>query len=102
MEQLIRDLNDPRNQSLPGNISHIQRQIQHLQREPSAWQTGLDFLEHPDAILRFYGALTLTVKVNADWYGSVQRATTRTLIPLQDTGYWQGRIISRTSSAEDH
>lgn len=67
MEHLIKDLNDPVNQASSGRIQAIQRQIQQLQREKSAWQTGLDFLQHEDAIIRFYGALTLTVKINADW-----------------------------------
>jgi len=67
MEELIRQLNDPANQSSADRINHIQLQIQRLQREKSAWQLGLDLLQHADALLRFYGALTLTIKINADW-----------------------------------
>ncbi len=69
MEQLIRELNDPGNQAAPERINEIQRQIQRLQRDKSAWQGGLDLLQHYEAIIRFYGALTLTIKINADWYG---------------------------------
>jgi hypothetical protein len=68
MEQLIRELNDPVNQATPERINEIQRQIQRLQRDKSAWQGGLDLLQHGEAIIRFYGALTLTIKINADWY----------------------------------
>ncbi|EXJ80406.1 hypothetical protein A1O1_08550 [Capronia coronata CBS 617.96] len=67
MEELIRELNDPSNQSAPERINEIQRQIQRLQREKTAWQLGLDLLQNEDATLRFYGALTLTIKINADW-----------------------------------
>ncbi|KAI9874089.1 MAG: hypothetical protein M1823_007766, partial [Watsoniomyces obsoletus] len=67
MEQLIRELNVPANQGAPERINEIQKQIQQLQRDKSAWQLGLDFLQHDESIIRFYGALTLTVKINADW-----------------------------------
>ena len=67
MEELILELNDPRNQGVPDRIATLQRQVQLLQREKSAWQLGLDFLRNERDVLRFYGALTLTVKINADW-----------------------------------
>ena len=67
MEQLIRDLNSPQNQGRSDVINAIQRQIQSLQKEPSAWQTGLDLLDTEDQLLQFYGALTIGLKVNADW-----------------------------------
>ena len=67
MERLIRELNVPANQGAPERINEIQKQIQHLQREKAAWQLGLDFLHHSDPLIRFYGALTLTIKINADW-----------------------------------
>jgi hypothetical protein len=67
MERLIGDLYDPANQSSPERINEIQAQIQRLQREKSAWQLGLDLLHHGEATVRFYGALTLTIKINADW-----------------------------------
>lgn len=68
MERLVLELNDPGNQAAPERIHDIQRQIQRLQRDRSAWQGGLDLLQHDEALLRFYGALTLTIKINADWY----------------------------------
>ena len=67
MEQLIGELYDPLNQSSPERINEVQKQIQLLQREKSAWQLGLDLLNHGEATVRFYGALTLTIKINADW-----------------------------------
>ncbi|OAG43353.1 hypothetical protein AYO21_02290 [Fonsecaea monophora] len=67
MEQLIRELYQPTNQPSPARINEIQKQIQRLQREKSAWQLALDLLHHGEATIRFYGALTLTIKINADW-----------------------------------
>ncbi|KAJ9612597.1 member of the karyopherin-beta [Cladophialophora chaetospira] len=67
MEHLIVQLYDPANQSSPDRINEVQAQIQRLQRERSAWQLGLDLLHHREATVRFYGALTLTIKINADW-----------------------------------
>ncbi|KAI1627476.1 armadillo-type protein [Exophiala viscosa] len=67
MEKLIRELHDPGNQAAPDRIHDIQRQIQRLQRERAAWQIGLDLLRHDEAVMRFHGALTLTIKINADW-----------------------------------
>lgn len=73
MEQLIRDLNAPGNQGDPQKIDHIQRQVQQLQRDPSAWDLGLSLLNHADDIMRFYGALTISIKVNSDWQVSHAR-----------------------------
>lgn len=67
METLIRDLNSPQNQSRPDVINLIQRQIQNLQRQQSAWQGSLNLLKSDDHMLQFYGALTIGLKVNADW-----------------------------------
>ncbi len=67
MDRLIDQLHSPANQSSPERINEIQTQIQRLQREKSAWQMGLELLHHAEAIVRFYGALTLTIKINADW-----------------------------------
>lgn len=67
MEPLIRSLNSPANQGNPKAVHDIQRQLQRLQREQSAWQTSLNFLDTTDFLLQFYGALTLGQKVSADW-----------------------------------
>ena len=68
MEGLILALNDPINQGRRDRVQELQRHIQQLQRESSAWSDGLAFLRHDNPIIKFYGALTLTVKINADWY----------------------------------
>jgi hypothetical protein len=67
MEELIKELNSPVNQSSSERIQELQRQIQSLQREKQGWEKGFDLLRSNDQTLRFYGALTLTIKINADW-----------------------------------
>lgn len=67
MEQLIAELHNTSGPVLPARVDEIQKQIQGLQRAKSAWQLGLDLLHHAEPIMRFYGALTLTIKINADW-----------------------------------
>lgn len=67
METLIKALHAPANQSSPDSINAIQKQIQRLQREEDGWRLGLELLNHQSSINRFYGALTLTIKINADW-----------------------------------
>lgn len=67
MEQLIHDLVGPANQGAPDRVKQLQSELQLLQREKSAWQLALDFLHHDESVIRFYGALTLTIKINADW-----------------------------------
>jgi hypothetical protein len=68
MEQLIKQLNNQSNRPSPDQIREIERRIQHLQREFSGWRLGVDLLGNEDPLVRFYGALTLTIKINADWY----------------------------------
>lgn len=67
MENLIKELNAPENQSSSERVQEIQRRIQQLQRNRSGWQKGFELLRSDDQTLRFYGALTLTIKINTDW-----------------------------------
>ena len=71
MEQLIRELTDTLTRPSPARIDHLQREIQFLQRQDSAWLVAISLLRNGDSNLRFYGALTLTVKINTSWYVSI-------------------------------
>ena len=71
MEQLIKQLNNQSNRPSPDEIREIERRIQNLQREFSGWRLGVDLLGNEDPLVRFYGALTLTIKINADWYVNI-------------------------------
>src|SRR4051794_38726002 len=68
MEQLIKRLNDTSNRPSPDEVRDIERRIQSLLRESSGWGVGFDLLANEHPLLRFYGALTLTIKINADWF----------------------------------
>jgi hypothetical protein len=71
MEQLIAELVDQTSRSNPTRIEEVQREIQRLQREPIGWQLGITLLNKSNSHLRFYGALTLTVKIRTDWWGGI-------------------------------
>lgn len=66
MEQLIEELVDLASRPSPARIEEVQREIQRLQREPDGWQRGLALLKKDSPHFRFYGALTLTVKIRTD------------------------------------
>lgn len=63
---LVKQLYQPGN---PTIITAIQDRLQSLQRSPDGWQLADAFLSDPDQNVRFFGALTFTVKLNND--GSV-------------------------------
>jgi hypothetical protein len=67
---LVRRLYQPGNAAL---IIKIQDQLQQLQRSSEGWQLADALLADPDDKVRFFGALTFTVKLNND--GSVQHQT---------------------------
>lgn len=63
---LVKRLYQPGNAQL---ITQIQDQLQTLQRSPDGWQLADALLGSDDVNVRFFGALTFTVKLNND--GSV-------------------------------
>jgi hypothetical protein len=68
MEQLIKQLHDTSDPPSPSDVREIERRIQSLQREYSGWSVGVDLLANESPLVRFYGALTLIIKINADWF----------------------------------
>lgn len=54
---------------LPGSqrISEIQDSLQRLQRTDKGWYLADALLQSQDQNVRFFGALTFTVKINSDW-----------------------------------
>ncbi len=67
MEQLIGELITPSPRPSPGRVLEIQKEIQRLQRQPTGWHLGIELLKKSSSQLRFYGALTLTIKIQTDW-----------------------------------
>jgi len=64
--ELVKRLYQPGNATI---ITQIQDQLQTLQRSSDGWQLADALLDQDDVNVRFFGALTFTVKLNND--GSV-------------------------------
>ncbi|KAI1094600.1 ARM repeat-containing protein [Rostrohypoxylon terebratum] len=62
-ENLIHELYKP---NPPQTISHIQEILQNLQKSPGGWQLADGLLSRPNDNVKFFGALTFTVKLNTE------------------------------------
>ncbi|KAL4806137.1 armadillo-type protein [Aspergillus unguis] len=65
---LVSQLYDPSNTGNPAKIKVIQEHLQQFQKGPHAWLIADSLLTDETTDLRFFGALTFTVKVNHDWH----------------------------------
>ncbi|KAF2678963.1 hypothetical protein K458DRAFT_315514 [Lentithecium fluviatile CBS 122367] len=63
IENLVKTLYEPGHGK---KISETEATLRMLQRSPQGWEIGDALLNSTDENVRFFGALTLTVKVNAD------------------------------------
>lgn len=64
--QLVQRLYQP---GSPQDIARIQDALQKLQRSQQGWQFADALLRSQDEKVRFFGALTFTIKINQDWQG---------------------------------
>ncbi|KAL8764203.1 MAG: hypothetical protein Q9184_000172 [Pyrenodesmia sp. 2 TL-2023] len=64
VEQLINHLYQPGN---PQHVAEIQGNLQRLQRSNEGWHLADALLQSQDEKVRFFGALTFTIKINSDW-----------------------------------
>ncbi|KAL8927944.1 MAG: hypothetical protein Q9208_002019 [Pyrenodesmia sp. 3 TL-2023] len=64
VEQLINRLYQPGN---PQDIAETQKHLQRLQRSNEGWHLADALLQSQDEKVRFFGALTFTIKINSDW-----------------------------------
>ena len=64
VENLIKALYVPSNHQL---VPNIQSKLQLLQKSSDGWQLADTLLNSEDDKVRFFGALTFTVKINSDW-----------------------------------
>src|SRR5205814_299355 len=62
--ELIKRLYQPGH---PQHLYKIQEALHRLQRSPEGWQLADALLRSDDEKVRFFGALTFTVKLNSDW-----------------------------------
>lgn len=63
IERLVKSLYDP---GQAKRISSTEATLRVLQRSPQGWEIADALLKSSDEQVRFFGALTLTVKLNAD------------------------------------
>ncbi|RYC56842.1 hypothetical protein CHU98_g9366 [Xylaria longipes] len=63
VEHLINELYKP---NPPEAISQIQETLQRLQKSPQGWQLAQSLLARPGDIIKFFGALTIIVKLNTE------------------------------------
>jgi hypothetical protein len=63
IEGLVKSLYDPGHAK---KISQNEATLRILQRSPQGWEIADALLKSNDEQVRFFGALTLTVKLNAD------------------------------------
>jgi hypothetical protein len=75
--QLIQELYRP---GPPSKIAKIQETLQRLQRSPEGWQLANSLLSSNDEKVKFFGALTFTVKLNSD--ASVPISNSPSIRPL--------------------
>lgn len=64
VERLVQQLYLP---GTPQQIVEIQNNLQQLQRSDQGWQLADTLLQSQDEKVRFFGALTFTIKINSDW-----------------------------------
>ncbi|KAI1375762.1 ARM repeat-containing protein [Hypoxylon crocopeplum] len=63
VEQLVRELYQP---NRPEKISRIQEILQGIQKSPEGWQIAEALILRPDSNVKFFAALTFTVKLNTE------------------------------------
>lgn len=63
IERLVKSLYEP---GQGKKISQTEATLRVLQRSPQGWEIADALLKSDDEQVRFFGALTLTVKLNAD------------------------------------
>ncbi|GAW24311.1 hypothetical protein ANO14919_138950 [Xylariales sp. No.14919] len=63
VEHLINELYKP---NPPETISQIQEALQRLQKSPQGWQLAQSLLARPGDNIKFFGALTIIVKLNTE------------------------------------
>ncbi|KAF2637658.1 ARM repeat-containing protein [Massarina eburnea CBS 473.64] len=66
IEKLVKTLYDPGHAK---KVAETEATLRVLQRSPQGWEIGDALLNNADENVRFFGALTLTVKLNADSAG---------------------------------
>ncbi|KAI9890239.1 MAG: hypothetical protein M1814_004401 [Vezdaea aestivalis] len=80
----------------PRRIDQIQATLQEIQRSNEAWRLADTLLDNEDEKVRFFGALTLTVKLNLDWQ-TLDEA--RSMEILNGLITWFIKLLARSTTA---
>ncbi|KAI9677472.1 MAG: hypothetical protein M1817_006426 [Caeruleum heppii] len=80
----------------PSQVAQDQETLQWLQRSPDGWQLADALLQSPDDKVRFFGALTFTVKLNSDWE-TLDAAAAQSL--LQRLLSWLAHLIRKAEGS---
>ena len=67
------------------DISETQDALQEIQRSQHGWAYADAFLQNPNELVRFFGALTFVTKFNKDWQVPVVMLGDHELMHLRDT-----------------
>ncbi|KAL1608405.1 member of the karyopherin-beta [Paraconiothyrium brasiliense] len=95
IEGLVKTLYDPGHAR---KIPETEATLRVLQRSPQGWEIGDALLNSTDENVRFFGALTLTVKVNADSSALSEEESAQLLSKLIPISSWVECIRSLTLS----
>ncbi|KXH59971.1 hypothetical protein CSAL01_08649 [Colletotrichum salicis] len=93
-EALVSALYEP---SSPETIARIQETLHRMQRSPSGWWIARDLLGSADDKVKFFGALTLIVKLNTERFSSLSKGDASEL--LQNLIGWFVRSLDDGSGA---
>jgi hypothetical protein len=53
----------------PETVAHIQEVLHRIQKSDDGWRLARDLLARPDEKVKFFGALTIIVKLNTERFG---------------------------------
>lgn len=69
----------------PEEIERIQNTLQKIQRSSEGWQFADELLKSANETVRFFGALTFTIKIKLDW--RVSSSLMQNLELIKNQGY---------------
>lgn len=79
----------------PQEIAQIEKALQGLQRSQQGWQFADALLQSQDTNVRFFGALTFTIKINQDWASLNEADATQLLYRLLE---WLIQLVNAKES----
>ncbi|KAN0067317.1 armadillo-type protein [Elaphomyces granulatus] len=91
---LVNVISKPQGQN-PAELRAVQARLQELQKGSQGWHIADGLLASADSDVRFFGALTFTIKVNQDWLHDLSDSDIRSL-----ASHLVGRFVFLVNSGE--